>query len=447
MTSGLEEENMIKSILDMKRQFILGVLAFILSTAALAQPGWKWPQDIEKAKENNAMYTDALKSKEFNTALTPHKWLLENAPDLNESLYLNGAKIYEGLATKETDKAKKIAFQDKALDMYDLRIKYFGGEGNVLNRKAFLAYKYHKGNKSKYKELLELFDKTFSLNGNKTLDNNLVAYMDVIRRYKLSKGAITDEEVLDKYGLISDIIDYKIGLKKNVARLTKYQENVDAMLTQTVTVDCDFVEKNLGPKMKESNDLKMAKKVFGLMLTGKCTDSPLFLDAAILLFENEPEFGLAKVIAVKYNSAGDINKAHEYYDKAIEYGEDDLKKAEIYMSKARLYQAKGQKSATRTQARKALAIDPSLNDAYTLIGNLYMGSSKECQKKVNRVEDRLMYLAAYNQYQKAGNSKMMAAAKEQFPSIGEIFELGLEEGQVMTCDCWINESVKLQRRP
>lgn len=431
----------------MKRQFTLGVLALILSTAAIAQPGWKWPENIDKAKENNALYTDALKSDEFQIALTPHQWLLENAPDLNESLYLNGAKIYEGLADKEADKAKKIAFQDKALDMYDLRIKYFGDEGNVLNRKAFLAYKYHKGNKSKYKELLELFDKTFDLNGNEILDNNLVAYMDVIRRYKLSNGSITDEEVLDKYGLISDVIDYKISQKKNVDRLTKYQENIDAMLTQTVTVDCDFVENNLGPKMKETKDLKMVKKVFKLMLNGKCTDSPLFLDAAILLFESEPDFGLAKVIALKYSSADNIDKAHEYYDNAIEYGDDDLKKAEIYMSKARLYNSQGQKSAARTQARKALAIDPSMNDAYTMIGNLYMSSAEECQKKVNRVEDRLMYLAAYNQYQKAGNTKAMEAAKAQFPSIGEIFELGLEEGQVMTCDCWINESVKLERRP
>jgi tetratricopeptide (TPR) repeat protein len=431
----------------MKRTVFLASMCILISVAAIAQPGWNWPEDIDTAKEKNALYTDALKSNQFELAQKSHQWLLENAPDLNKSLYINGAKIYEGLAEKESDPAKKIAHQDKALEMYDLRIKHFGEEGKVLNRKALIAYKYHKGNKSKYKELLDLFEKTFELNGKKTLDNNLIGYMDVIRRYKLTKGDITDEQIIEKYGEISDVIDFKIQQGKNVSKLEKYQETIDSMLTQIVTVDCEFVEKNLGPKMKESGDLKIAKKVFQLMLTGKCTDSPLFLESATILFEKEPEYGLAKVIALKYSSAGDHETAHTYYDKAIEYADDNLKKAEIHMSKAQLYSSQGKKAAARAEARKALAIDPSMKDAYVMIGDLYMQSYQECRKGVSKVDDRLVFIAAYNQYAKAGNSSRMNTAKEQFPSIEEIFELGLKEGEVMNCGCWINESVKLARRP
>ncbi|MDP4679569.1 MAG: hypothetical protein NWS46_04295 [Cyclobacteriaceae bacterium] len=431
----------------MKRQIILGVIALPMSVVAMAQPGWKWPENIDKAKENNALYTDALKSKEFKLAIAPHTWLLENCPDLNESLYLNGAKIYEGLADEEVDDAKTIEFQDQALQMYDLRIKHFGNEEDVLNRKAFLAYKYHIGNKSKYPELLVLFDKTFNLNGNNTLDNNLIAFMDLIKRYKLTKGEITDEQIIERYNIISSIIDAKIKLAINISRLETYREKIDEMLTQIVTVDCTFVEENLGPKLKETNDLKVAKNIVSFMINGRCTDSPLFLDAAKVLLEQEPDFGLAKVIALKLGSSGDTKAAHTYYDKAIEYADDDLKKAEIFINKAKLYQADGQKSAARTQARRALSIDSSMKEAYVMIGNLYMQSYQECKKGVSKVDDRLVYLAAYNQFEKAGNSQMMEIAKEQFPSIGEIFELGLAEGQVMTCGCWINESVKLERRP
>ena len=42
---------------------------------------------------------------------------------------------------------------------------------------------------------------------------------------------------------------------------------------------------------------------------------------------------------------------------------------------------------------------------------------------------------------------MMAKSKEQFPSIEDIFNESLKEGDVIEVDCWINESVKLQRRP
>ncbi|MBU2915502.1 MULTISPECIES: hypothetical protein [Reichenbachiella] len=429
----------------MKKLLLIGLVVG-LNAAAIAQPGWNWPEDVDKAKEKNALYVDAVKSDQFARAVEPHQWLLDNCPDLNESLYINGAKIYEGLEEKETDPAKQLAYQEKALQMYDDRIKYFGDEPNVLNRKAFRAYKFYKGNRDKYQELMDLFDKTFEMNGVNTLDNNLVAYMDVVRRYKLGGGSITDEEVIDKYGKISDVISEKEAQKSN-PKYERYQENVDKLLTATVDVNCEFIEGKLVPKMNETQDPKMAKKVFQLMLSAKCTDSPAFVEAGELVYKSEPSYGMAKVLGIKLASAGETDKAAEYYDAAIEMSDDNLQKAEIYMNKAQMFASKGQKSAARTNARKALSYDPSMSDAYTMIGNLYMQSYNDCREGVSKVADRLVFIAAYNQYQKAGNADGMAKAKEQFPSISEIFELGLTEGQSMTVGCWINETVVLERRP
>ncbi|MEO9966023.1 MAG: hypothetical protein ABJF11_09555 [Reichenbachiella sp.] len=430
----------------MKKLVLFG-LFIAVNTISIAQQGWKWPEDVETAKEKNALYVDAVKSKQFAMAVAPHQWLLDNAPDLNESLYINGAKIYEGLVDGTSDAAKKVEYQGIALKMYDERIKYFGNEGKVLNRKAFTAYKYYKGNKSKYQELMTLFDKTFELNQEKTLDNNLMAYMDVVRRYKLSGGSITDEEVIDRYGMISDVIDGKIAKKRNVPRLEKIQANVDKLLTATVTVDCAFVEDKLAPKMRESKDPKMAKKVFQLMLTAKCSESPTFVEAAEIVYESEPAFGLAKVIALKHASTGDVQKASEYYSQALSLTDDNLKKSEIYLSLAQMHASNDNKAAARTNARKALANDPSAKKAYSLIGNLYMQSYNDCRAGESKVDDRLVFIAAYNQYKRAGDQSAMEKAKEQFPSIEEIFELGLTEGQSMTVGCWINETVVLERRP
>lgn len=427
-------------------KLLVTILATCTSVLSFAQAGWNWPEDVETAKEKNAFYTDLVKSKQFDKAIEPHNWLLEQCPDLNKSLYINGAKIYEGLEGTEQDAAKKAEYQGMAMKMYDERIKYFGEEASVLNRKAFKAYKYYKNDRSKYKEMLDLFDKTFELNGNKTFDNNLMAYMDVVRRYKLSGGELSDEQVIDKYGLISDVISEKQA-KGSSDRLVKIQENVDKILTATVTVDCPFVEDKLVPKMRETKDPKMAKKVFQLMLSAKCSDSPAFVEAAEMVYESDPAAGLAKVIAIKYGAAGDHTKANEWYDKAIELSDDNIEKSEIYMSKAKGYHATGQKSSARLNARKALANNPSMKEAYTFIGHLYYGSYQDCRAGVSKVDDRLVFIAAYNQYQKAGDATNMAKAKEQFPSIAEIFELGLSEGQSMTVGCWINETVTLERRP
>jgi tetratricopeptide (TPR) repeat protein len=433
----------------MKKTWIFSLLFFLgIQLVAVAQPGWNWPEDRATAEEKNALYTDFLKQDNFKAALPHLDWLLANAPDLNESLYINGAKIYEGLADNEPDAAKTVQYQEQALSMYDKRIQYFGNEGDVLNRKGYTAYKYYKDNKAKYPDLIKMFEKVYELNGVNTLDNNLLAFMDVVRRFKLTGGAITDVQVLDYYDEIMAIIDMKKATGKNLDRIEKISENIDKLLTATVTVDCEFVENNLGPKLKaDPTDLKLAKKILQLQLTGKCTDSPLFMTSSKIVNEKEPTYSLTKVIAQKLAAEGKNEEAFKYYNQAVELADDNQKKAEIYYDMAKINAADGQKVSARANARKALSMDPSFSDAYTLIGNLYLGSYDDCRGGESKVKDRAVFIAAYEMYKKAGNSQGMEKAKEQFPSIGEIFEEGMKEGDVLSVGCWVQESVTLQRRP
>ena len=142
---------------------ILTVLGVALTMVAQAQPGWNWGDQVDLAKEKNALYVDMLKAGRYQEALAPHTWLCQNTPNLNESLYQNGSKLYEELAEVEKDPAKLEAYKSKAMEMYDLRIKYFGNEGYVLNRKVYPAYKFYKDDKSKYKELYDMFNRAFEL--------------------------------------------------------------------------------------------------------------------------------------------------------------------------------------------------------------------------------------------------------------------------------------------
>lgn len=424
-------------------------LAFLvsMSTLAVAQPGWNWGDSVDKAKEKNALYTDYLRMENFEAAEKPLSWLLKNTPDLNESIYINGAKIYEGLAESTSDKAKTTQYQERALEMYDLRIKYFNNEPEVLNRKALTAYKYFKDDQKKYPELYALFNKAFEINKNNFFSSNLTAYMDVIRRYKLTGGSITDEEVFEKYSQVTDVLEYQMKTEANKERLERVAEYVDKLLTATVDVDCEFVEQKLGPKFKQTGDVNLAKKIFGLMLQQKCTDSPLAMEVAIAVNKVEPNFGIAKFIGVKAASEGDLVKAQEYYEKAIGLTEDNVKKADVYLSLARSYASQGDKVSARSNARKALSFDPANTEAYNLIGDLYMGSFNDCKGGESKVKDRAVFLAAYEMYQKGGDREKMAAAKAQFPSIDEIFSENKEEGQSITVGCWINETVQIERRP
>ncbi len=437
---------MIKSENMKVRIYITLLLATNLCGSVRAQ--WNWPEDRVKAEGKNAYYTDNLNNGLYRLAADKLSWLLINAPDLNPSIYINGAKIYETLAANESDPGLKLIYQDSALLMYDLRIKYFDKEASVLNRKAYKAYRYYRDRKEKYEELYSLFKRTFELNGNQVLDNNLVAYMDITRRYKMSGGALTDEQVIDIYSEISEVIEFKMKEADNIERLKTLQDNLDKLLTSTITVDCNFVEQTLAPKMAdEPENVKLAKKVFQLLLTGKCTDSPFFLKSGKMVHEHEPTYGLGVVIAKKEMAAGNFKVAENYYLQALELTDDNAKKGEIYMDLATSHAAKKNRVTARKYAFKATEQDASLKGAYSLVGILYMQSYDDCRQGVNRVEDRGCYLAAYKMFQKAGNAEGMRNSRQQFPSIEEIFELNLEEGDSFTVGCWIDEKVTIQRRP
>ena len=163
--------------------------------------------------------------------------------------------------------------------------------------------------------------------------------------------------------------------------------------------------------------------------------------------KTEPDFGLAKVLGIRYSASGDFEGGMKFFSQAVELADTDEKKAEVTYEMALQYTKKGQKSNARSYALKAVSLDPSLKKSYKLIGDLYYNSYNDCRKGESKVEDRAVYLAAYDMYQKAGNSQMMSAAEKQFPSIEEMFELNLQEGQSFSVGCWINTETKLRRRP
>ena len=426
--------------------FFTGLLGLLFFSTANAQ--WNWPDDKATAEEKNALYTDNFKQGNYRAAANHLSWLLANAPNLNKSIYINGVKIYNGLAGEATDNAKKIAFQDSVLLLYDLRIKYFGDEGKVLNRKAFDAYKYYKGDKDRYEELFMLFKSTFELNGNKVMDMNLLPYMDIIRRYKISDGNISDQEVLDIYEEIVKITNYKImTVKKNVDRLKIILDKINELLVQTIDVDCEFVKNTLGPKLEaEPDNLKLAKNRLRLSFAGKCMELEVSIKAAKIVQKNEPRFGLAKLIGQSAAARKDYVTAVTYLEESIELTDDNTQKGDSYYALAIIQSNLDRNVSARDYARKAVSADPTKKEAYKLIGNLYYNSFNDCKKGVNPIHDKAIYIAAYDMFKRAGDSSGMSRARQQFPTMEEIFTWDMKVGDTYKVGCWINQTVSIQKR-
>lgn len=439
------------------------LLAFSLGTIHVVNAqctDYKWPEDgVAKAKaEESLVLLKDNRTSNPKQAVPPLNWLITNTPELNKSVYIYGAEVFDALAKAEKNAAKQAKYVDSLLLMYDLRIKNTpcGEEASIVNRKALAAYVYFI-NTDKAKDLLKIMDKAFEMNGNDVMDGTLVPYMQTILVNK-AKFNLTDEEIINRYEKISDIISAKIkeanAAGKPTDRYKQYQQQIDDIFIKTgVKVDCDLVKKNMEPKYRANpNDIDLAKKIFAMMLSGKCTDDPLWLETGEALIKDDikqgrkPDYAIVKNLAIKYLAQENYTKAEEFLKIAVNAAETAADKADMLVYLGSLEAKKGNKVAARDYFRQALSADSGKKEAYEKIGDLYMNSFNECAEKENMADDRKVYLIAFDYYQKAGEGKKMSQAKEAFPSKEELFLKNYQVGTATKVNCWINESTTWRTR-
>lgn len=427
-------------------------MLIFLGFSAFSQPGWNWPEDPAEdrlAKEKQAYYKVQMGLDSYEGAFESLTYLYNNVPDLNESIYIDGAKVIDEILDTGVDAERKQQLEDSLLWTFDMRVKYFDNDASTIDRKAYTAFKMYYKNPAKYALLKELYEELYKQNPTDISDFNLTPYITLAAYYyKNDPIALPAEGVLDIHQAITTVIDEKISNGGDREKLQKEQDKIDAFLNSLGNIlSCDFIEKNLVPKFNQDpSNLNMAKKIFSYSLKAKCTDEEYFSNAGETLFQNEPSFQLAKALGDKAYSQGNYEKALEYYARARETDSTPDQKFEAFISSASTYSKMDKKIKARSMAYEALSIKPGAKEAFNLIGNLYFTSYETCKGGESKVKDRAVFLAAYEMYQKAGNASQMAASKEQFPSIEDIFNENYEEGQKITINCWINESVAIQRR-
>ena len=448
----------------MKKSIVAGVaFALLMLTSGVAHSQCTtvvWPDSPEgkaKAEESKVLYEDAIKGGQqaaLVSAIAPFNWMLKNVPNHHISLYIQGIELFDKLATLEKNPAKKKAYVDSLMLIYDMRIKTCGDEANVTNRKALSFMKYNAN--AQPAETLTLLDKSLELSGNNILDATLLPYMQVIRINYMNLKKMTDEEVLNRYDKLVAVTDAKIQKAqsegKDATKLQKIKADMEQVLLETVKINCDLVRSKMGPKFKQNpNDIELAKKIFTFMLKDKCTDDPLWLEAAEKVHAapgEEKNCGLAKNLGIIYLAKNDYDKATQYLKEAQSICTDNAQdKAEIMIYLGGIEAKKGNRSGARDFYRQAASADATTaKDAYEKIGDLYYGSYDNCKAGVSKVEDRLVFLVAYDYYAKAGSSKKMALAKENFPSREEIFTENITAGSSASVKCWIGESTTIRTR-
>ena len=444
----------------MKRVIIFSLIIagmfFAGESIVVAQCKGDFGADKPAAELKIALYGDAFRAQKYQEARAPLHWLLTNAPKVSTKIYVDGVEVYDKLAGAETDPAKKQILIDSVFAVYDLRIANCGDEAQVIGRKANSMFKYYYKDKAKLPAVVAIFDRAYELNKENMMETNLDLYMKSVQlNSTFNKGSMTDEQILERYDNINAIIDAKskkaldAGKAADAEKLTAIRAKVDESLTASpVKFDCEMVKSKLEPKFRQNpTDQKLAKKIFTFMLQGKCTDDPLWLEAGELVKNIEPkDFGLIKNLAVKHLGNGNAEKAEALMKEAQPLAITSDQKSDALMILGSLESKKGNNSGAREYFRQAASANIANKEAWSKIGDLYYNSFDDCAKRQNMAEDRLVYIAAYEMYQRGGDTQGMTKSKAQFPSKEDLFLLNWKNGEARKISCWVGETVSLRTR-
>lgn len=439
----------LKSILSIT--FTIIIYASLLGQKPHLDP--KYGADSASRMEclkNLSLYREFVKQNNIKDAISPWTKVFYDCPAASKNIYLDGVKIYRFLIEGESDVNKQTALVDSLMKVYDQRIKYYKEEGFVLGRKGVDFLRYRKDNIEDVKTGYDILLKSISLQKNKSEEAVLVTYMTASET--LYKGnVIKNDQVIEDYALLSDIIDSKLAKDNNDEKAIQARDNIDAVFERAGAATCEALNNLFKPKFETTpNDIGLLEKITNLLDKTNCKEDDLFFNASENLHNLKPTSKSASMVAEMCGKREKNEKAIKYYLQAISLEEDNIVKSVIYLQLASIYRKLEKFPEARDYALKALEVNPSAGEAYLIIGHLYAASSS-CG--VDDLTKAAIYWVAVDKYIQAKSVKpelteesdrYIETYKKYFPSKETIFFFSLNEGDTYRVGCWINENTTVR---
>ena len=408
---------------------------------------YSWGENPTESKGRWMFLQSSVEEKKYDEAIKPLHWLLKNTPDLNVALYIQSVKILEQNVKIEKNTERKKVLQDSVLWAYDERIKRFGDEAFVLNRKGRIALKYLMKRKNKEDELYSLYSRIYELNKDDMLVQNATNYfVSSVSVFKMNK--IDKETIISIYSSLLSFLDKKeISFSSNDKKLSIVRKNrlkMSKYFDKHIPISCKEIQTYFGEDYQTSPTLDKAKSINTLLVKKKCLDSELFIQTNNKILETEPSSKRYSVAAKLYLNSGKIKESYNYFSKAVELENNDSIKSLLQLELAKISLTIKDYSKAKSEVLSAINLNSNNKKAYEFLGDLYLVGATSCISSDVLVK-KSIYIIAYKQYLKSGNVTKMESTKKQFPTIEEIFVRNKKEGDIIKVGCWINENVPLQK--
>ena len=319
------------------------------------------------------------------------------------------------------------------------------------------------------------------------VDNNIEALVEAASQEVSDPMGLTEEELLAAWGLPSNLeeseeggvssktltygtivvtvvngrvesfIDSNNEIGKRFAKNTKnitinkgVKNNLDNLFSPFAS--CEDLIKVFTAKMAETpDDVVLLKRITTILDKKDCTDSKLFLDAAVRLNELEPSPEASYNLGIKFFKDKKYSDAATFFDQATKTDNND-RKYRAYRNLAFCYQNIGSLGKARDIARRASQVDPTAGEPYLIIAQLYASSASQFSDEIER---GAVYCAAVDKCIKAKSidpsvadraNRLISSFTAGYPKAETIFFNDFSEGQSIHVGGWIGETTTLRAK-
>ena len=475
----------------MKKLFF--ALIALVAIGANAQNGVSNPyrfgqgEDSTRCIQSISIMNTNVKNKDYKVAYDAWKVLFDEFPVARVDTYTNGIKILADFIAKENDPAKKEEYIDMLLSIYDQQIKYLEqlqqitktklSEGQIIGRKVIDLLKYRKD--APVEEVYNMLAKSVALEQGMSeyvVTELFMKYSGLKYKNDQSHGEQIIEDYLNASVYIVDVLDkYHDNIEKclqkyaeegdpkdsiNAGKYSKMidasrvaKSNIDAYFINSGAASCEDLDRIYAPLIEENKDnIEYLNKVITVMAMLRCTNQDAYLAASEYAFEIDPNptSKAAMGCGYRYFKRGDIDKAMEYFDRAIELETSVTNKSELCYKVADIYYNLNKYGKARTYAQKALALNSKYGAPHIIIAQCYAATSSwSDDNTLNNCTyylciDRLERAKSVDPSIRREADKLIASYKKYTPSNEELFMKGYKVGEKVTIGGWINETTTIR---
>jgi len=429
-------------------------------------PKFRDAPDPDGISDKYVIYRDFLRAGEWDQAFELWQDVYAVAPAADgrrNTVYTDGIRFYEYFMQQNPE--QKEEYVDKIFELYDEIERCYSGGGFIPGMKGFdLYYKYPERAESQM-QVYNLFKESIDRDSLKAQDFIINPFtsllVDLYFEDKISQAEAKKYEQQIR-AIVANGIEKCKG--QACARWEIIAEYVPDRLQAFETVrgfyGCDYYkEKYYQDFLQDPSNCDTLRLVYSRLKWGNCPESDEDFAALIKAGnENCRTTGGPSVAREGYDCLqnADYDCAITKFQQAAAEADDVERKGNYLLLIAKVYYAHLRNfPEARRYARQAAEVRSGWGEPYILIGKLYASSGPLCGSG-RGWNSQIVTWPAIDMWNRAKNIDSSVAAEanksirqytQYMPSIEDIFQRGLKEGQSFTVGCWIQETTTIRAAP